>query len=422
MQRYAWHMLALAETAAPLLTGSGQVHWLNRLTAMHADLRVAFRWFSSREPVELALRLAIAVWRFGYTRGHLSESIKWIETALTRATERTALRADALNAAGVLVNMQGDVDRAERLHQEALDVALEVNHPHAVGMAFLGLGEIAVANGNYHDAQWMVEEAGKVLVQSENQRAVAVSKTNLGNLLWSMGSLDRANAVHAESHVLYEALGDERGIAWAVTNLGRIAAERQDCAHAVEYLQVAIHHYDNLNDRTGITESLEALAEVAQGTGDQLRAATLLGAADALRLVLRYPVPGIDLVRYQRLVGMTRAEGERTFRRGWDVGHLLTIEDAMTLALEIVVDAAPVPQSIGGVLLNPIPPARATLLTGREMEVLRLLRTGEADLAISSELFIGVRTVQTHVSRILAKLGVNSRSAAVARAIREGLI
>ena len=423
---YAWHMLDLAEEAEPQLTGVDQVRWLDRLTEMHADLRVAFHWFLAHEPVDLALRIATAVWRFGYTRGHISENLAWIESALIRATGRTALRADALNAAGVLVNMQGDVDRAEHLHQEALDIALEAGHAHAVGMAFLGLGEIAVANGNYEDAQWMVDEADKVLNQSENQRTLAVAKTNLGNLLWSMGALDRATTVHAESKVLYEAIGDERGIAWAVTNIGRIAAERQDYGAAVKDLQVAIRLYDNLDDRSGIAEALEALADVANGTGDQLRAATLLGAADALRILLDHPVPAIDAIRYQHLLTAVKANGRLAFDRGWNQGQTLSPEEAMAIALEIVV---PVSASATSSLAS-FPARRAVshatgpthALTGREMEVLRLLRSGKADRDISGELFIGIRTVQTHVARILAKLGVNSRSAAVARAIRDGLI
>ncbi len=422
MERYAWHLLEFAESAAPQLTGVDQVHWLDRLTELKADIGVAFGWFSTREPIDLALRMAIAVWRVGYTRGQITESLMWIEEALVRATDRTALRADALNAAGVLVNMQGHVDRAEHLHQEALEIGYENDHPHAVGMAFLGLGEIAVANGNHDEAQWMLEEADKVLVHNENQRTVAVAKTNLGNLLWSMGSLDRAVAVHAESKVLYEAIGDERGIAWAKTNIGRIAAERQDYGGAVANLQEAIFHYDNLNDRSGIAETLEGLAEVAQGLGDQLRAATLLGAADALRVILNHPVPGIDSVSYQHLMATIRAQDTTAFERGWDRGHVLSLQDATALGMGIVVSSekpfssTSIPSQFNAAGKRPNP------LTSREMDVLGLLRSGTSDREIGEQLFIGVRTAQTHVSRIIAKLGVNSRSAAVARAIRDGLI
>jgi DNA-binding NarL/FixJ family response regulator len=64
---------------------------------------------------------------------------------------------------------------------------------------------------------------------------------------------------------------------------------------------------------------------------------------------------------------------------------------------------------------------RAVGLTGREREVLRFLTTGKADKEIAAALGISRHTVGHHVARILAKLGVESRAAAAAYAIRHGL-
>jgi len=54
--------------------------------------------------------------------------------------------------------------------------------------------------------------------------------------------------------------------------------------------------------------------------------------------------------------------------------------------------------------------------------VLRLLAAGLSDRAIADALFIGERTVNTHVSRLYAKLGARNRAAAIAAAISAGLI
>jgi DNA-binding NarL/FixJ family response regulator len=61
-------------------------------------------------------------------------------------------------------------------------------------------------------------------------------------------------------------------------------------------------------------------------------------------------------------------------------------------------------------------------LTPRELEVLDLLTTGAKTDAIAEELFITPRTVTTHMSHIYSKLGVNTRAAAVRKAIELGLI
>ena len=61
-------------------------------------------------------------------------------------------------------------------------------------------------------------------------------------------------------------------------------------------------------------------------------------------------------------------------------------------------------------------------LTAREVEVLRLISSGLSNQAIAERLFISEHTVHRHVANTLSKLNVSSRSAAVARAARLGLL
>ncbi|MQA89164.1 MAG: hypothetical protein GEU90_02840 [Gemmatimonas sp.] len=67
-------------------------------------------------------------------------------------------------------------------------------------------------------------------------------------------------------------------------------------------------------------------------------------------------------------------------------------------------------------------PKSAGGLTPREIQVLRLVATGKTNKVIGAELFISERTVDRHVSRILAKLGLSSRSAATAFAYEHDLL
>jgi ATP/maltotriose-dependent transcriptional regulator MalT len=61
-------------------------------------------------------------------------------------------------------------------------------------------------------------------------------------------------------------------------------------------------------------------------------------------------------------------------------------------------------------------------LTGRELEILCLLAAGSSTAAIATELSISSTTVRNHVQRIITKLRVHSRLAAVARGYAKGLI
>jgi two-component system nitrate/nitrite response regulator NarL len=63
-----------------------------------------------------------------------------------------------------------------------------------------------------------------------------------------------------------------------------------------------------------------------------------------------------------------------------------------------------------------------TLLTPRESQVLTLMAQGKSVPAIAEELVLGATTVKTHVGHLYEKLGVSDRAAAVAEAMRRGLI
>ncbi|MFI1912264.1 response regulator transcription factor [Nocardia sp. NPDC020380] len=67
-------------------------------------------------------------------------------------------------------------------------------------------------------------------------------------------------------------------------------------------------------------------------------------------------------------------------------------------------------------------PPHTYQLTNRELEVLTLIARGYDNRSIARRLEMSVRTVTTHVERILAKLGAGSRTELAVRAIREGLL
>jgi DNA-binding CsgD family transcriptional regulator len=74
---------------------------------------------------------------------------------------------------------------------------------------------------------------------------------------------------------------------------------------------------------------------------------------------------------------------------------------------------------------SPAPPARSHRnqhgLTARELDVLQLVASGQPAREIAAALYISPHTVERHLANIYNKLGVNSRAAAAAYAVREGL-
>jgi two-component system, NarL family, response regulator LiaR len=112
--------------------------------------------------------------------------------------------------------------------------------------------------------------------------------------------------------------------------------------------------------------------------------------------------------------------------RAGAIGYLLKDTQADALCQAIKAAAA------GQVQLTPRAAARLMQavsapespedLTERETEVLRLLAQGQSNKQIAHRLHISEKTVKTHVSNILSKLGVQSRTQATLYAIRIGLV
>jgi DNA-binding CsgD family transcriptional regulator len=160
--------------------------------------------------------------------------------------------------------------------------------------------------------------------------------------------------------------------------------------------------------------AVAGLAGVALALGQPERAARLLGAVESAG-----KSSGGGRIAHAAHAARILAEvrtslSEPVFATTWAEGLALPFADALADALAMA----------SSVDLCPSSGERDTSgfgLTPRELDVLRLLIAGQTDKEIGKALFIGARTVQTHVANLFAKLGVNTRAEA-AVAVRRGIV
>lgn len=112
--------------------------------------------------------------------------------------------------------------------------------------------------------------------------------------------------------------------------------------------------------------------------------------------------------------------------RAGAIGYLLknTGSEELTRAIKAAAEGQVqlAPEAAARLMREVSAPENPEALTERETEVLKLIARGMANKQIARELFIGEKTVKTHVSNILMKLGVNSRTQAALYAARTGLV
>lgn len=139
--------------------------------------------------------------------------------------------------------------------------------------------------------------------------------------------------------------------------------------------------------------------------------------------ILRREMPDIEVIALTSVLEDSSVVG--AIRAG-AIGYLLKDTEANELIRSIKAAAE------GQVQLSPQAAARLLrevralespeALTERETEVLRLLARGHSNKEIARDLTIGEKTVKTHVSSILGKLNVSSRTQAALYAVRIGLV
>jgi NarL family two-component system response regulator LiaR len=112
--------------------------------------------------------------------------------------------------------------------------------------------------------------------------------------------------------------------------------------------------------------------------------------------------------------------------RAGAIGYLLKDTDSEELSRAIKAAAEGrvhlAPEAAARLMREVRAPENPEALTDREAEVLRLLARGKANKQIASSLYVSEKTVKAHVSSILMKLGVQSRTQAALYAVRTGLV
>jgi predicted ATPase/DNA-binding CsgD family transcriptional regulator len=446
-QRHAGWYVDLAERANVELRGPDQGAWRTRLTAEHGNLRSGLAWSVDHDP-ELALRMVNALWFFWYADGHLAEGRRWLERALAAGTgvpsslralalnnlgnlvyelgelqfaremyeQSLVLRresgdrngiASSLNNLGMLSTALGDLDHARELLEASLALRREIDPVRVPATTLNNLGDVAIAEGDAELARRLNEAALVTSREGGNLRRMAHSLHNIGLALRCRGDDVAARGLFEESLERFREVNEQSGVAAVLHSLGRVAVRQGRIDEARPHLVAALGLHRQVLDRRGLVRCLECVALIAESTGHPDTCVNLLGAATAIRGELMPLQPPVD--REDVAAALKRARlalGNSAYEAAWITGRASSRDRAIDLAVA---------------LLGSRESADA-VLSRREREVLRLIAQGASNQQIADTLYITVRTVKAHMTSILTKLDLPSRSAVVAYAHRNELV
>jgi non-specific serine/threonine protein kinase len=449
-ERHAAHFVALTESAQPELRGRSQAEYFDRFEHEHDNFRAALRWSIERGAVETPLRLCNALALFWAVRGHRREGRDWLEAALAgssaasvgaRATatawmgflsfelaeaDRAAacyeqsleLRAGVGDARGIarvleqygnLERLRGNVARAADLLQRSHDLRLEVGDSHGVAHALRGLGQLAWHMGDFVQAELLHTRAQQTFVEIGDVHDAAHELELLAETAHRRGDHQRSVELNSQAVDRFRELRDNDGMAEALNHLSVLAADAGRWTDAAQHGQEALQLFHALGEMWGVVRSLETVASAVARLHGPEPAARLLGAAEALRRGIDFPVsPTIRVRRDATLAAVRAALGQAAFDAAWSSGLGLSPSQAIADAARLATAGSSEP-----------PVGSASALTRREREVATLVAQGLTNREIAETLVLSERTVEAHVMHVLTKLGVRSRAQAAVRLTRD---
>jgi DNA-binding CsgD family transcriptional regulator/tetratricopeptide (TPR) repeat protein len=457
------YYLTLATRAAPQLMGPGKAEWLDRLDAELGNLRIAIAFSLAQPDLAPGMRLAASLRTYWTIRGHAAEGTAVLRQLLDApgAEEPTLVRARALAAAADLLDKTGGYAEAEEYCREGLAIASAARDDYLVadllfeqswvlvrqgrtgaalplieqGLRLLGeSGELyltarlltarsyaAYAEGDFAGAVRDATEALRLSRQAGDPSQTGQLLGNLGGYELSAGDMEAARRHLAEALAIARALKARDVIVYQAFNLG-LAESLSGSAQDAEVLFAESFDLARRMGLKGLVPyGLLGLAMTGRGQSDPGWSARLHGAADQALADMgetMEPMEGrlAELDR-QRLRG---AMGADDFEAEYAVGR--TLDPARVLALLSPKDVAPKqahpadePDATGSA-------AAVTMLTTRELDVLKLVAQGLSNVEIAHRLVLSEHTVHRHLANIRHKLGLSSRAAAAAWGVRAGLI
>jgi non-specific serine/threonine protein kinase len=422
-----WFLAAASRAEMEYWSGKKGAILLNEFENNHENFRAALDWLLATEKLEDYARLASALGVFWFALGYYQEGQHRLDVGLIHR-ERLSEIANAriLRVLCRILARMGNYDLAITYGEESVTLFRGMDNKTELAWTVDFLADTLSEKGDedaagiyYNEALTLYRELGSKSGISHIMLEIGWGQVVAGNFTEGFTNLE-------EALKLKQDLGEAFGIAYSLFVLATCRWHSQEYDKAEVAAKKGLKVFHQLGDKWFTGGCLTVLAGVSSARHRPQQAAKYMGVFDKNLEAIRGSIPPFWArdVFNPILDSIHEQLNDVEYDKAHSEGYSMTPEQAIAFALEPPEENTEIENST---IPAYIPSQREAEkhkysgLTTREREVAAQIAQGKSNQAIAAELFVGLKTVEAHVTRILTKLGFTSRAQIAAWAVAKGL-
>jgi predicted ATPase/DNA-binding SARP family transcriptional activator len=333
---HARHASWFADRAADVWAGSATPahdRLVDALARDYDNVRAGLSWAIATGDRHLALRYGEALWEFWLLREHADEAMRLLSQieSLT-AGEVAGSRGWVLLGLGTFSRMQSQVEQAVRHHEAAYDIFRETGTRNGEASALLELGTDYWAGADLNRAEGLYRDALDVARKVGDVRVAAYSLNCYGMAIGDDPQrYEEAIAALEEALELLTDIGDRWGCSSTASSLGVVLLSADQLEPAETHFRRALADARAMRSVITVQEALEGLAVIAVRGGELTHAARLFARVEHLRR--EQPLSFVSSLN----AAAERATAEAAIGSS---EYAALIEEARTLSLQTIANEA----------------------------------------------------------------------------------